>query len=459
MNPRFEMPEKYYFGGGTDTFVTPLALVLLLLGIGFLLWLPRKYALIPLLFVGLLLSTQVTIVFCGVHWIAFRVLLLAGWIRCLARREYRGMVKSNLDKVVLCWAFSNAIVFVLLWREAASVVNRAGFLFQTLGTYFLLRYFIRDKDDVMRVIKAFVLVFAIIAPLMLCEYITRYNVFSLVGAAAESSIRVGRFRAGGPFLHAIIAGTVGAVMLPLSIGLWQQGRKYHLIAGVGVISATLAMLTSASTTPILTYAAGLTGLLLFRARKKLRAYRWGFVLSLCGLQLVMKVPIWFLIGRVGGLGGGTGWHRAALVDNFIRHFGEWWLVGTQNNADWGYYMWDVDNAYVAAGIGGGLITFLLFIAVIVYAYKAVGEARKKAEGSHKELRLIWALGCALFANTIAYLGIVYFDQSIILWYALLAMIAALPAFLVKASVRTPQVTPRWQYLENFETTLKDYPRG
>lgn len=443
MQPRFEMPENYYFGGGGDTFVTPLAMALLLLAIGFLYGLPRKYAPIPYLVVGLLLPVQITIVLAGFHLIAFRLLLFAGLVRCLVRREYKGRVMCSLDKIVLCWALSNAIAFVLLWREAASVSNRLGFLYQTLGTYFLLRCLIRDRDDVIRAIKAFVLIFALIAPLMLHEYFTGYNAFSLVGASSASNIRAGQVRAQGPFLHSIIAGTVGAVLFPLFVGLWSQGKKHRLIAGIGIVSATVATLTSASSTPIMTYAAGFTGLLLFGARTKLRLFRWGIVLTLCGLQLVMKVPVWFLIGRI-GVGGGTGWHRAALIDNFIRRFGEWWLVGTRNNADWGYYMWDVDNAYVAAGVGGGLITFVLFIAVIVYAYKTIGEVRKTTEGFHDELRLIWALGCTLLANTVAFFGIVYFDQSIITWYALLAMIAAGPAFLVEPAVRTPQVDFSWQ---------------
>ena len=352
MNPRFEMPDNYYFGGGGGTFVTPLALVFLLLAIGFLFWLPRKYALIPFLLVGLLLPVQVTIVFYGFHLMAFRLLLLAAWVRCLLRREYRGSPKSSIDKVVLFWAFSNAIAFVLLWREPASIANRLGFLYQSLGTYFLLRCFIREENDVIRVIKAFVLVVAITAPLMLYESTTGYNGFSILGAPAMSSIREGRVRAEGPFLHPIIAGTVGAILFPLSIGLWQQGGKHRLIACVGIISSTLATVTSASSTPIMTYAAGLLGLIVFRARKQMRALRWGFVLSLLGLQLAMKAPVWFLISRLSGFGGGTGWHRAALVDNFIRRFSDWWLIGTRNNADWGYYMWDVDNAYVAAGVGG-----------------------------------------------------------------------------------------------------------
>jgi hypothetical protein len=161
----------------------------------------------------------------------------------------------------------------------------------------------------------------------------------------------------------------------------------------------------------------------------MRVFRWGFVILLVCLQMVMKAPVWFLISHVGGATGGTGWHRAYLIDNFVRHFSEWWLIGTRNNADWGYYMWDVDNAYVAAGVGGGLITFILFIAILVYAYKRIGMVRKLSERSPNDAHLAWAVGAALFANTVAFFGIFYFDQSIIAWYALLVMVAVSAKFI------------------------------
>ena len=102
-----------------------------------------------------------------------------------------------------------------------------------------------------------------------------------------------------------------------------------------------------------------------------------------------------------------------LIDTFVRHFSEWWLIGTRNNPNWGFDMWDVDNAFVAAGVGGGLITFIAFIAVLVYAYKRIGKSRRLTGLSRNDEHLVWAIGACLFANTVGFFGIVYFDQSII----------------------------------------------
>jgi hypothetical protein len=68
------------------------------------------------------------------------------------------------------------------------------------------------------------------------------------------------------------------------------------------------------------------------------------------------------------------------------------------------------------------------LAIFVYAYKIIGAARKRAELAAQDERLIWALGSTLLATTVAFFGIVYFDQSFLSWYALLAMIAAAATF-------------------------------
>jgi len=40
--------------------------------------------------------------------------------------------------------------------------------------------------------------------------------------------------------------------------------------------------------------------------------------------------------------------------------------------------------------------------------------------------LPWALGSALFVHVVSFISVAYFDQMVIYWFMLLAMIAALP---------------------------------
>jgi hypothetical protein len=95
----------------------------------------------------------------------------------------------------------------------------------------------------------------------------------------------------------------------------------------------------------------------------------------------------------------------------------------------------------------GIIPFILLIAVLVYAFKYVGRARRAMGKDKKRALFIWGVGSALFANAVAFFGISYFDQTQVAWYALLAMISAAivvrpkkelsPAQLVAASTEVP----------------------
>ena len=430
MNTRYDLPENYYFRGGGDTATTPLGLCVLCAAIILILVVPRRYVVLSFLAAGFLIPMQLNVVVFSLHFMTYRLLLLAGWLRYLVRRDF-GVPKWNiLDRVVLLWALANATAYVLLWGEPGAVINKLGFLYNTLGAYFFLRLTIQDKADAIRVIKLLAVVTIVVAPLMLSEHLTGNNLFSLMGARELSEIREGRVRAQGPFTSSIIAGTVGATLIPLFVGLWQCERRNRAIAILGIAAACVMVFSCSSSTPIMSIAAAIAALTMWPARKNLKTVRWGGVVLLVALQLFMKVPVWFLMAKSSGLLGGSGWHRAMLIDSFVRNFGDWWLVGTRSNADWGWDMWDVDNTYVVAGQSGGLVTFILYLAIFVYAYKFIGAARKRAELAAEDARLMWALGSTLFATTVAFFGIVYFDQSFLLWYGLLAMIAAASTFVV-----------------------------
>jgi hypothetical protein len=86
-------------------------------------------------------------------------------------------------------------------------------------------------------------------------------------------------------------------------------------------------------------------------------------------------------------------------------------------------MWDTANQYVATAQSSGLLPFLLFLSIIVYGFKHVGKGRRAAT-NRKDALFVWSLGSSLFAHVVGFFGISYFDQTIVAWYALLALISA-----------------------------------
>ena len=280
MNPEYgyDMPNNYYVGGGGDTSITLLALALLLLAMVLLFSLRRKYVIIPLLVGGLLVPFEAVVVIAGFHFPALRLLLSAAWLRILVRRDIRLPHLNSIDKAFLVWGLGGAFFFCILWGTVSAVTNRFGFLWTTLGAYFLVRSLIQEKADVVRAVRVLALTMAIIAPALLFEHFTQRNLFAIVGSPTISAVRDGAIRAQGPFRHPIIAGTISAMLLPLYVGLWPQ-KQYRKVLALGMVASVVMAISSASSTPLMTCAAGTLGLLMWYYRGWLRVARWGLAVT------------------------------------------------------------------------------------------------------------------------------------------------------------------------------------
>jgi hypothetical protein len=200
-----------------------------------------------------------------------------------------------------------------------------------------------------------------------------------------------------------------------------------------MIGATVMTVTCYASTTLVAYAGGIFALCLWPLRRKMRFLRWGVLFTLVGLHLVMHGPVWSLLEKVDLTGSSSSYHRYMLIDNCIRHFGDWWLLGVKNYDSWGWDMWDLSDQYVAYAVSGGLATLACFIAIICRSFAGIGTARKLVAGNHKEEWFLWCLGAALFAHVVAYFGIGYFDQMQFAWFALLAIICVA----VSETMRSP----------------------
>jgi hypothetical protein len=426
-------PENFRFGGGsTATVLHPIVLVAMLIVIVLTFLLSRKNLVVPLLLSTFLIPLGQQFVVAGVHLFALRIIVLAGLVRMLfSKRSPEGDLLAgglnSVDKAFLLWAFLHALAFTLLFREMGAVVNQVGYLWDGLGGYFILRFMIQDEEDVKRAINCFAFLAVVFAICMIREQWTRQNIFGLLGGVtAASEIREGRIRSQAVFQHSLLAGTFGATALPLFLLLWKSGKS-KLLAITGAAGATVMVATASSSTPVIAWLAGIAAVFCWPFRKRMRTLRWGFVALFLSLCFVMQAPIWFLIARVSVAGGSSSYHRAMLVDQFVRHVPDWWLLGTNQNETWGNDMWDTSNRYVEEGETGGLAAFLCFLAVIYWSFARIGTARKSAENDRQKEWLLWILGSTLFAHTVAFWGISYFDQTRVTWFALLAMISAVTA--------------------------------
>lgn len=411
------------FTDGT-TFINGIGLGFTLLMCLLMLVLPRRYALVPVIILTCYMTMGQRVMIAGLNFTMIRILTLAGWVRIIFRGEMRSFRWNSLDKAVVAWTVSSIVIHTLLWGFGQEFINRLGLAYNAIGLYFLFRYLIRDMDDIKRAIRFLAILIVPLAGSMLAEKLTGRNSFAVFGGVlALTRIRDGALRCQGPFAHPILAGTFGATLLPLFVGLRWQGKR--LLSTLAMVSSLIIVITAASSGPLLACVAGIVGMVSWSWRKWLRAMRWGILFGLIFLQMVMTAPVWYLMARVDVFGGSTGWHRAWLIDMAMKHFSEWWLLGIKNTGVWDPMLADVTNQYIWEGVQGGLLTMLLFILIIALCFRGVGRAVREMDTARSlpERLCVWSLGAALFAHVMNYLSVAYWDQNFVNWYLLLAMIS------------------------------------
>jgi hypothetical protein len=418
------------FGQGA-TSVHPVILAVMALSIVLMFVLQRKYVLAPLLLLSILSPMGQYVMIGPFHFQIFRILVIFAWGRLLWERYGSGgqsfAIKFGVvDKAVLLYTVTSVICYTLLWQRSEAFFDEVGKSYNVLGFYFVFRYFIRNEKDIERTLKVLVVAALLIAAVMFNEQMTGRNILAVFGGVPErTAMREGYLRAQGPFTVYLTAGAFGATILPLFLCLWRRGGS-RLMAVLGIVAALTITITSRTSTAMSALVAAIIGIAMWPLREKMRLVRWSIVVTLVGLHLVMKAPVWSLIARVDIVGGSTGWHRFKIVDNFIRHFWDWWLLGSNNYWTWegGDDMWDAANQYVSTGETSGLLPLIFFMSAIVYCFKYLGKARKAAGKDVRRAWFLWLLGASLFVNLVAFMGISYYDQTSIYWYAVLAMIVA-----------------------------------
>ena len=425
-------PAHLRFGGGlAESHMNPVVLVLMLIAVALMLVLPRRYAVVPFLLGIFLTPFAQQIYVAGVHLFVPRILILFGCIRAvLAKISSHEEIASGgfnaVDTFFVLLALISSLANVLLFLEMQALIYQCGVIWDTIGGYFLLRFLIRDEEDILRVIKTFAVVTCILGVTMLYEKLFDLNVFGFIGGEMRPLLRDGAFRARGTFEGPIPAGTFAATFICLFAWLWQSG-KARFLGFAGIIGATMMVVTSASSTPLLAYLAALLGIAMWPLRKKMRAIRWGVLILLVSLHLVMKAPVWFLINHVDIIAGNSGYHRAELIDQCVKHFSDWWLIGVKSTAVWGWDMWDQANQFTSVASGSGVVPLICFILMLSQAFGRIGSARKLVDGDRKKEWMLWLLGATLFSHVVAFFGISYNDQTLFSWFTLLALICAATA--------------------------------
>jgi hypothetical protein len=410
----------------------PLALVLLSILCTVILFGSRVAAAVALIASACLMTMNQMVVVGPFHFHFFQLIILAGFVRAVARRELFDLRRAKIDVAVLAWL---VVLVVTSWGHRdpnAHFVTILGTAFNTVLVYFLFRAFVRNVDDVTGVTKWFIGILLVLAVTMVAEKASGHSAWERFGIVVQE-VRREKFRAAGPFNHAILAGSVGAAAVPLLVALRSRWRTFVM---AGIVACLVIIWACASSGPLVALASGIFALCLWPYREYRRLVVWTGLAGLVLLEIVMKDHVWYLMARVDLVGGSTGWYRARLIDQALTHIGEWWLAGSDYTRHWmpTGVSWSPDhsdlvNHYVALGVTGGVGLVIAHIVTLTLAFKAVGHTLDRyPDASQRQRFLVWALGSVLFGHTINSLSISYFDQSIVLVYFILACIGSLDTY-------------------------------
>lgn len=415
--------ERYGFN---ESIFHPYALILtIIMGLA-LLFLHRRYAIVPFIVVTCLVTSLQRIVISGLDFNMLRLLVVFGIIRILYRGEYVDLKLNKIDRFLIFFVLANVILFTIRHGTASALVNRLGVGFDIIGLYFIPRILFRDIDDIKVAIKSILILSIPMAIAMISEQMTGKNFFPLTMLDHGLIFRGDSPRSQAAFSHPIHAGTFGAVTFALYYGYWRVSGKRLSLLMLSMLTFLTIVYTSRSSGPVITLVAVIFALGMWRYRRYVSFLRYAALGMLVVLHIIMNAPVWALIFRVPIISGSHGWHRFSLINQAIVNFKDWALFGSNNMAYWGYALQDVTNQYIRMGVDGGALTLLFFILTMWFAFRKVGQVTSEENSSFEHQFMAWALGAALFGHVVSFLAVSYFGQIVLYFYMTLAAISSYP---------------------------------
>jgi hypothetical protein len=371
--------------------------------------------------------------FGGMHFQAVRILSIAGFVRVVVRGELKLIRWTKIDTVFVAWLIVSIITYTILWGTFKGLLYKSALSLDAVCVYFCFRAVVTELRDVERIFVYTSLIIIPLAAIMLYEFKAKHNIFYVFGGVPEiPDVRDGKMRCQGPFRHPILAGMFGATVMPFIIWQWCRENRNQLVLIISLAASAVITYVATSSGALIAVACEIIAFFIWKFRDRLRVIQWSIVLGLVGLSLVMKAPIWYLLARLSEFTGGGGYHRAYLLDIAFQHFSQWWLVGTTYTADWFPYQLEIDNNnsditnhFLVQGITGGVFTMILFTVLVVLCFVSVGKSLRSLESaSFRDRFLVWTLGVTLLGHVAAFISVSYFDQILVMWYMLQAMIVS-----------------------------------
>ena len=198
----------------------------------------------------------------------------------------------------------------------------------------------------------------------------------------------------------------------------------YVIVGILVIGA----LSSMSSGPVMMLIFIFFFLLLERHKNYIKPLLIFLVISLLLVEVLSNRTFYHVLASYADPIGGSGWHRAKLLDVAIERFGEWWLAGYGlQDPGWGDAVgmtWtDITNHYLVAGVKYGLLGVIALCGMLVVCLRMLIRFHNSTL-SPMQKSWYWAMGSIIVALIISFNAFTLFGQANTLYNCILGFVAS-----------------------------------
>lgn len=372
-----------------------------------------------------------------------RIVVTVLLFRCLANSKIISNFKwSRLDTWVSIYliVISIGIPLVSYKQPILKVLeNRSGFLMNTFFAYLVARFCITDRAALITAAKWIAVVLVPLAVLGVTEALTGWKPFVPLKqymtwqdpSRGVYHTRFGFHRAEGPSGQPIMFGTTFLIFLPLVYCLRHEHNYWrplaYLLSGIVIVGA----LSSMSSGPWVLLILMIFCLFLEHRRHWVKSLLILAVIFCVLAEIGSNRPLHYVVTSYSNMLGGSGWHRAKLIDLAIEHFDEWVLIGYGGlDPGWGEALWgkysDITNQYIAVGVKYGLLGVIVLCGMLACAIRSLVKAYKAVEEPALS-SWIWSLGTIIVVVMVAFTSCAYFNQTRSFIYAILGIIGSITA--------------------------------
>jgi len=373
-----------------------------------------------------------------------RIVILVLFVRCLTdNRLLKAFHWSRLDTyVTLCMAIQVGI-YCLTRPSMAALENRGGFVMDTWFIYITFRMAMTEKAALISFIRWIGVILVPLAFLGVMESVTRWRPFvplrvfrpwdtPVEAATGVESLRWGLARAVGPFSHPIMFGACFLTFLPLVWALRHDRGQWRHWAYFCAPILLIGALSSMSSNSWIMAMAVLFCLVMEKFKPWVKPVLILIVLGCALLQVVSTRPFYHVLASRANIVGGVWWQRVVLIDEAVKDFDKWWLLGYGGrDPEWAIRLsgghTDVNNEYILAGVEYGMAGIIGLCLVLAAAFHGL-VLRYRQTNDELLHSIYWAFGTILVGTMAVWMGVSYFGQPRLLFHAILGILGSLLTF-------------------------------